>query len=441
MVITKFVYRHSWKTNIFNILLRKLYSIIYIRTLIKNINFTSVLVYIFLSLSLFVDFFLNLDLSSGGSSNDFNITFPAVINLIDFNFDNWSNYTRHFPLHYFLLSIIHRFVEDQYFLRLIYIFVSFLIPIFIYLSLENIYKDIDKNKLFIFSSTFLLFPFIRSSIVWPNAHITGFIFFLLGFFFLEKFLTSKRFFYLFFGILFLSLSVYSVQYYAIFFGIFLFRIFEKFEIKQFLLAFSLCAVASLPGFYFIKILPYTGDMPFSDNLFNVIIINFSIICFYLLFFFNKDSYLILLNNFKSSKINKVLSIFLIIFILFAVLLFDYEYYVGGGFIYKFSIVVTGSKLPFYLSAIIGGLIFFNLEEINKNNFIKKVIVFMTFFLMTSSYMIFQKYFEPTFILICFFFIKSIYFETIFKKNKNFILTFLFLMVYLSSSIIYTTLIL
>ena len=408
---------------------------------IKKINLNSklkirsILIYLFIWLSLFVDLNLDLDLSSGGSSSDFKNTFPVIINLLNLSVDGWSDYTRHFPLHYFLLSIIYKFLEDDYLVRLIYIIISLFIPLLVFYNLKYIYKKINVNNLLIFSSLILLLPFLRSSIVWSNSHATGLIFYLISNLFLQKFLYFKKIKSLILSILFLSFAVYSVQYYAAFFLIFLLIIFQNFEIKIFILSLILCFISSLPGFYFLKIMPSTGDIPFSTNIFNTLIINFSIFCFYLLMFINKKSVQILYNNFKSQKYNSLLSILIICIFVISINNFDYSFKVGGGFFYKLSYILSNGKYLFYLSAILGSFLFFYQTDLNKENILKLLMFILTFFLMTSSYMIFQKYFEPLFVLICLFYLKNEYFLTIFI-DQNLFFVFLIIFSYFVSSIIY-----
>lgn len=116
--------------------------------------------------------------------------------------------------------------------------------------------------------------------------------------------------------------------------------------------------------------------------------------------------------------------------------FDYEYFIGGGFFYKISRIYFNSNYIFFISSLIGSIIFFNLEKIDKKSFVNLIIVFLSFFIMTYSYMIFQKYFEPTFIIVCLFFLKSRYFLTIFEFNKNLIYISSIALSYLLSVIIY-----
>ena len=70
---------------------------------------------------LFLGFFLNEDLSTGGSKLDFYQTFPVVDNFTKNIFENFDKHTRHFPLHYLLLSIPHLFFENIYLTRVSYL--------------------------------------------------------------------------------------------------------------------------------------------------------------------------------------------------------------------------------------------------------------------------------------------------------------------------------
>ena len=65
---------------------------------------------------LFLGFFLNEDLSTGGARKDFFDTFEAVKDYANFQFNSYSLHTRHFPLHYLILSIPHAIFENIQFL-------------------------------------------------------------------------------------------------------------------------------------------------------------------------------------------------------------------------------------------------------------------------------------------------------------------------------------
>ena len=71
-------------------------------------------------LSLILGFSFNEDLSSGGSRYDFYLTLNVIKNLANLNLVDYSEYTRHFPLHYFLLAVLYNLFNDDLFLRIIY---------------------------------------------------------------------------------------------------------------------------------------------------------------------------------------------------------------------------------------------------------------------------------------------------------------------------------
>ena len=73
-------------------------------------------------ISLFLGFINDEDLSTGGAEWDFNQTWPVVENFTNLIFTNANEYTRHFPLHYFLLSLINNLFLDPEKVRLFYVF-------------------------------------------------------------------------------------------------------------------------------------------------------------------------------------------------------------------------------------------------------------------------------------------------------------------------------
>ena len=166
-------------------------------------------------LSLYFGFLFDEDLSTGGSKLDFYSTLPAVTGLSDLIFMNFYEYTRHFPLHYLILSVPYSIFGDVYALRLVYLLFSLLLPIFVYLNLCKIYK-IPKINCLIISASLLFLPFFRTSAIWPNAHLTALIFLVIANYCYIKSITTNKFFYKFINIFFLSLSTYCIQSYAIF---------------------------------------------------------------------------------------------------------------------------------------------------------------------------------------------------------------------------------
>ena len=106
-------------------------------------------------LSLIVGFLIDEDLSTGGSKFDFIKTFPAVTNFSSFIYDATHEHTRHFPLHYFLLSIPHYFFNNIIITKLIYFLFSLLLPVFVYLNISKLYPNQKFNSFIIGSEHFL----------------------------------------------------------------------------------------------------------------------------------------------------------------------------------------------------------------------------------------------------------------------------------------------
>jgi hypothetical protein len=75
---------------------------------------------------------------------------------------------------------------------------------------------ITKRLILIFSFSFLFFPFFRSSALWPNAHLTALIFFLISNFFYLKAIEQNKYFYKNLNLFFLALATYTLQTYVIF---------------------------------------------------------------------------------------------------------------------------------------------------------------------------------------------------------------------------------
>ena len=99
---------------------------------LKKNNLDLILIIIIYILSLFIGLFINEDLSTGGSSRDFYLTWPAIVDFSNNKFDTITEYTRHVPLHYFLMSIIYKFIDNQYFVRIIYTTFSLSLPFFVF---------------------------------------------------------------------------------------------------------------------------------------------------------------------------------------------------------------------------------------------------------------------------------------------------------------------
>ena len=96
---------------------------------LKKNNLDLILIIIIYILSLFIGLFINEDLSTGGSSRDFYLTWPAIVDFSNNKFDTITEYTRHVPL-IILMSIIYKFIDNQYFVRIIYATFLLSLPFF-----------------------------------------------------------------------------------------------------------------------------------------------------------------------------------------------------------------------------------------------------------------------------------------------------------------------
>lgn len=368
-------------------------------------------------ISLILGFSFNEDLSSGGSRHDYYLTLNVIKNLANFSLADYSEYTRHFPLHYFLLAILYNLFNNDLFLRIIYLFFSSLFPIFLFLNLNLISKLNTKNILLI-TASILFLPFFRSSAIWANSHLTAIIFFLIGNFFYLLGLKEKKI-YKYLNLFFLSLATYSVQSYAIFYTFYLFYYYKDSNFKEFGKLFIFCIFLSIPGIVFI--LSTEGErsiygLAFSKNISFSLITNFSIIFFYYCFFiFNREN----INSLKSSfyKIQKKQFIFLFLFFFINLYFYnknDSYIMLGSGFFYKLSIFLTQNTLLFFLSSFLG--FFISLLIIKKDK--KFLFVVLLINIMSSHYLIYQKYFEPIFIIMILVLFKNFLTENVISSRKN-----------------------
>ena len=192
-------------------------------------------------------------------------------------------------------------------------------------------------------------------------------------------------------------------------------------------------VLAIPAFYYVFVLDVnflinTGAIGIEEsqriifnNLFNDVLITFSIIFFYLIPFL----------FFKIIKIDNIFNMKNIMFSLFifsiCLLNFDYNYfYSGGGIFFKLSYFFFNNNYLFYLISFFAIIITFTL--ISKNYF--NILLFIIIILNNPQYTIYHKYFDP-FLLIAFFTIFSfnINLKNIFQA-KNYLLVFSYFLTFL-----------
>ena len=374
-------------------------------------------------LSLIFGFLLEEDLSTGGSKTDFIRTFPAVVNFSNFIYNTTHDYTRHFPLHYFLLSIPQLSFSSIFITKLIYFLFSLLLPLLFYLNVLKFYPK-HKVNISIIAISLLFFPFYRASAIWPNAHLTALIFLLLANYFYILALSSKNFLFKFLNIFFLSLSTYCMQSYAVFFIFYLTHYYKNNSINAFLVIFFVCILFSLPGFYILLNTTTGTKLDFTSNLSYTLITNFSIIFFCLLFFLiNKDNLLKVKKFSNNLNVNEIL----LLFFFFLLLSFTFESFSfsGGGFFYKISNFIFHNNLLFFLTGFLGLVIFYLLFKIDKNIFYIITIINFT----AIGYATSQKYFEPILIVLIFILTKNFFSKNIITNKISTVIFYFLSMAY------------
>ena len=403
----------------------------------SKIHYLNLVLYFVLSISLLVGYFLGEDSSgSGGFPVDFNSTWPILKLIENGEYINFSEYTIHFPLHYYILYLFNLLFENKETVRLLFTLISLITPYLFFLILREKFSSIDLNKLFFFSQIIFLLPSFRSGAIWANTQLTALIFFMISIFYFIKWenrrsnLIDKN---LILQCFFLSLAVYSRQLYAVVFLYILYIYFLRLDFKEFIKSSIIIFIFSLPGFFLALSVPRTLSLTFDFNLANSLMVNTSIISFYLipLYFVVGLNYL---GDFKKSNITKghyaiILLSFLLV--LFSSTFFNYNPSLGGGFFIKLSIIVFNNLYFFYVTSFIGIILIMLIFKENKNTLILFLLLIFGF----SSYQIFQKYFEPMLIILLFSIIKFSQIKLIFKNYKNIILFQSYFIVYLISAII------
>ena len=194
-------------------------------------------------------------------------------------------------------------------------------------------------------------------------------------------------------------------------------------------------ILAVPALYYIFILDInflnksaavnidSDDKIFFNNIFNDILITFSITLFYLLPF-------LIVKLIKIEKIYKTRNIIssLLLFSV-AIFFFDYQYkYSGGGIFFKFSNQFFNNNLFFYIVSLISILIILPFLISKREN----LFLFILILINNPQYTIYHKYFDP-FLLIVFFSLFNFKISLQGEKNKSFILVYMYFLMFLITS--------
>ncbi len=353
------------------------------------------------------------------------------------------------PLLYIFHALFNPFVKNEIiFIRSVF-FLSLSLPFLFYLCLREKFKKEENLLLILISSTVLLSPYFRTSGFWAAEENFGLISLLIGFLFLNKFLSNngnllKDYYYLFLTVFFSSVTLYFDQKLAIIPLICFFQIiFSNKSHKLKFFSIFLYFIFSLPYIYLIilwgNIIPTrdaAGRQIGSVLHFYHIGYTTTMIAFYLfpLLLFKEKIFELSKNFFSKKKNYYLISLF---FIYLAYLLIfhdlDKENILGKGVVHKFALLtfdnILFQKIFIYLSFFISWLIvliYFN------ENLKDKLIV--AYFLLTSIviYPLQQEYFDPLIVIMAF----IIFGTRIMLSYKNVILLYLYLSILLISSNFY-----
>ena len=343
-----------------------------------------------------------------------------------------------FPLHHIIISqtfFLNDRIENYLFF---YFCFSLFIPFLFFINLCEIFNNIDKKILILISSLIYILPAFQYSAIWGNSHLTALFFFLIGILFhlkLRKYNYNKTT-YILGTIIFLSLAAYTKQFYVFFFFFIFLEFLIKIKFKLFLLISFFTIILSMPGVLFLLDNPilFLGIKQKTTNFTSAILITSSICFFYIIPFLIQY----VVNNFKNFKemfktiINTKIVIISAIIFLVCLPFFNYEGNIGGGIAYKTLIIILNQKIIFFIFSFLSIYFLLFFTEKNVYSYSLTILILCTF---STGFFIFQKYFEPMFLII---FLLYFDYKKIKRsiKNNNFILLSYFCCYYFIINYIY-----
>jgi hypothetical protein len=397
--------------------------------------------------STIISFYLNINLSSVNSSEEFNEyliqyniyarddgvvsdlkTHWSYIQLLNEDIKNLFLYELgvdhkliNYPLHHIIISQIPIISSNLKIYLLSYFLVSLTLPILFYKCLILRFPNVEKINLLSIASIIYILPCYQYSAIWGNSHITGLFFLLTSVYFhlkLEKkdFVTGKYFFWCLF---FLSLAAYTKQFYSFLFPFILFIYFRSSKLIFFCKILLFCLILALPGIFFLIKNPllFVGlqspDLDVTNFASSILIIS-SMVFLYLAPIFFQYFFV----NFQKKnffRVFKFKEIFFFIFIFFV--LNNFFYYngpVGGGSIYKISNIIFSTNYIFLICSFFGLFLIFFYNKGLESNWLLSLLILITF---STGIYIFQKYLEPMFWILFFMFFDHKKIEESISKNN------------------------
>ncbi len=394
-------------------------------------------IFLLLTISLFLGFLNEESISGAGAKKDFYFTWNYVLALENDIFIDPTTWTVHTPLHYLILFNLNKLLNNQEAVRFVMSIISVSVPILFYYNLKVKFPNLKKSVLITLAASIFLYPSYRYSALWANSHITAIIFFLLStYYFLIWKKSSAKVIKLpiILSTIFLAAAIYTRQYYAFIFFYYLYFFFLKLYTKELIKICLVIFILSLPGFYLIYEYPLLiKNAFFTLRYHNTLLINSSIMSFYLIPFFfifclSKSNF----NIIKRSILHNLFLAFIITLIpvLVGFNYFDFNNGAGGGFLLKLSYLFFKSPYFFFLTSLIGFFIILIICKEDKKN----IIIFLILLLCFSGYIIYQKNFEPMFLFILFLLINTKLTGNFLEKEKNMILYYTYIILYLASAV-------
>jgi len=367
---------------------------------IKN----QILFFIFLYLSLLISFYLGED-STGGAFLDYNNQREVINQFIDnfsyalLNYDNLEYTTRHSPVLLMMISLLVKLNFTDEFIRLIYLHLNLILPLFFFKCLKLKFNKIENYYLLLLTGIIFLSPTFRTLAIWPDSRILGLSVFIISIYYFLKFLDNNSEKNIFLNIFFCALASYISPNFSLFAIYFFYSYLKNFGLlsKELTKVILLNIILALPALYYVFYLDilfffakatvsFEGPDKLFVNYYNQILIVSSIIFFYLTpFIFTRIIELNEKNN------NWILIIFSSIIILISIRSFNYNIdFSGGGIIFHISQFFFKNDILFYIFSFVS--IFFILKLIDDK--FNNILLFLIIFLGNPQTTIYHKYYDP-----------------------------------------------
>ncbi len=402
------------------------------------INRKNIFFFFILYISLIIGFFFEENLNIGSKLDWQIINLPVIRDFSEnfyITFLNYDSYNhRHSPLYLIFLSSFSKIGINFDFIRFIHLNICLVLIYIFFKCLDLKFKNIDKNILFLISISIFLSPTFRSLAIWPDTRIIGLIFFTFSIYEFLKFDEKKDVKNFYKTIILLIAASYISPNFSVFIIFYLFYFFKKVDTKHILMIFLVGLLSSIPALYYLFILDINfllattpgasnnEHVGLDFNFSNKILIISTIIFFHLIpFLFNKEFLRELILTIKKYIL------YIAIFFIFNLLLFDYVVsFTGGGFFFQFSNLVLGNNFIFYFFSLISLIILANFLKYKIHNF----LLYSLLILSNIQNTIYHKYYDPLVMII--FFLMTLHFlpEKFLSNKKNLILLYLFYFSYI-----------